>query len=53
VRLENDRLCIQFDGYWSSYWLCGAVYRITNANDSGVDYVSVLPDELRYFSAKD
>jgi hypothetical protein len=54
VRLENDRLCVQFDGYFSNIWLCGAIYRTDLASsDAGVNYVYVLPDGLRYFSVKD
>jgi adenylate cyclase len=53
VRLENDRLCVQFDGYFSNIWLCGAVYRnVAASNEPSVDYVYVLPDGLRYFSVK-
>ncbi len=54
IRLENDRLCMQFDGYLSNLWLCGAIYRtVADSRDAGVDYVHVLPDGLRYFSVKD
>jgi class 3 adenylate cyclase/Flp pilus assembly protein TadD len=54
VRLENDRLCMQFDAYMSNAWLCGAVYRTgAPSSDPSVDYVHVLPDALRYFSVKD
>jgi class 3 adenylate cyclase/tetratricopeptide (TPR) repeat protein len=54
IRLENDRLCMQFDGYLSNLWLCGAVYRTVAGSDgTGADYVYVRPDDLMYFSAKD
>jgi class 3 adenylate cyclase/Flp pilus assembly protein TadD len=54
IRLEHDRLCMQFDAYMSDVWLCGAVYRTVAASaDPSVDYVYVLPDALRYFSVKD
>jgi adenylate cyclase len=54
TRLERDRLCLQFDGYFSNLWLCGAVYRTDPASrDARVDYIYVLPDGLRYFSVKD
>jgi adenylate cyclase len=54
ARLENDQLCVQFDGYFSNLWLCGAVYRTDPASrDARVDYGYVLPDGLRYFSVKD
>jgi class 3 adenylate cyclase/tetratricopeptide (TPR) repeat protein len=54
IRLENDRLCMQFDAYLSDLWFCGAVYRTVAASrDASVDYVYVLPDGLRYFSVKD
>jgi adenylate cyclase len=53
VRLENDQLCVQFDGYLSNLWLCGAVYRnVAPSSDASVAYVYVLPDGLRYFSVK-
>jgi class 3 adenylate cyclase/tetratricopeptide (TPR) repeat protein len=55
TRLEEDRICLQFDGYLSNLWLCGAVYRTDAAasHDAGVDYVYVAPDGLHYFSVKD
>jgi class 3 adenylate cyclase/tetratricopeptide (TPR) repeat protein len=54
TRLEEDRICLQFDGYLSNLWLCGAVYRTDAAShDAGVDYVYVAPDGLHYFSVKD
>ncbi len=54
IRLENDRLCVQIDGYFSSLWLCGAVYRnIADSRNPGADYVYVAPDALYYFSVKD
>jgi adenylate cyclase len=54
ARLENDRLCMQFDGFLSGHWLCGAVYRTVAASrDAGIDYVYVRPDYLIYFSVKE
>ena len=54
VRLENDRLCMQFDGYVGNLWLCGAVYRTVAATGgAGADYVYVRPDDHMYFSLKD
>ena len=50
ARLENDRLCTQFDGYYSSLWLCGAVYRRASPD---ADYVHAAPQGLFYFSVKD
>jgi adenylate cyclase len=52
ARLEGDRLCVQFDGYLWGLWLCGAVYRVAT-KDAAAEYVYVLPDSLRYFTAKD
>ena len=54
ARLEGDRLCTQTDGYFSSLWICGAVYRnIADSRNPGADYVYVAPDGLYYFSVKD
>jgi adenylate cyclase len=52
ARLENDQLCIQYEGYLSNVWLCGGVYRTSAGSDTGVDYVYAAPDGLRYFSVK-
>jgi class 3 adenylate cyclase/tetratricopeptide (TPR) repeat protein len=54
IRLENDQLCMQFDGYVGNLWFCGGVYRTVAASgDASVDYIYVRPDELMYFSVKD
>ena len=46
--------CTQNDGYFSSLWICGAVYRnIADSRNPGADYVYVAPDGLYYFSVKD
>jgi adenylate cyclase len=53
VRLENDQLCVQFEGYLPNLWLCGGVYRLDHVgNDGGADYVYAPPDGLKYFSVK-
>ncbi len=53
ARVENDQICMRFDGYYKGRWLCGNVFRDTAANtDAGERYVCVLPDGLRYFSIK-
>jgi adenylate cyclase len=54
VRLDDDQLCMQFDGYLFNLWLCGAIYRTDPAaKDVDVKYVYVLPEGLRYFSVTD
>jgi adenylate cyclase len=57
AKVENDQLCMHFDGYMRNRWLCGHVYRnrSTSAPDSDSesgDYVYVLADGLRYFSVE-
>jgi adenylate cyclase len=53
VRVENDQICMRFDGYYKGRWLCGSVFRDTTANTRpGEGYVYILPDGLRYFSPK-
>ena len=53
ARIENDQICMRFDGYYKGRWLCGNVFRDTTGNSSaGQGYVYVLPDGLRYFSIK-
>ena len=54
VRVEDDRICMQYDGYLSNFWLCGAVYRTAAiSRGAGADYVYVRPDDLLYFSVQD
>jgi adenylate cyclase len=54
VRLDDNQLCMQFDGYLFNLWLCGAIYRTDSAaKDVEVKYVYVLPEGLRYFSVTD
>jgi adenylate cyclase len=51
ARIQNDQVCMRFDGYFKGEWLCGNVFR--NAiSDAAEGYVYVLPDGLRYFSVK-
>lgn len=53
ARIENDQICLRFDGYYKGRWLCGNVFRdATNNSGSSQRYVYVLPDGLRYFSIK-
>jgi adenylate cyclase len=51
ARLENDQICMRFEGYFKGEWLCGSVFRNANSG-AGEGYVYVLPDGLRYFSVK-
>jgi adenylate cyclase len=54
IRFEDNQLCMQFDGYLSNLWLCGAIYRLVPVSkDADVSYVYVLPEGLRYFSITD
>jgi adenylate cyclase len=53
ARIENDQICMRFDGYYKGGWLCGDVFRdgaATTGTRGG--YVYVLPDGLRYFLIK-
>jgi len=51
ARIENDQICMRFDGYFKGRWLCGAVFHDTKTTaGAGQGYVYVLPDGLRYFS---
>ena len=54
ARVENDQICVQFDGYLSNLWLCGGVFRtVAPPGSPPVDYVYVTPDGLKYFSLKE
>ena len=49
VRVEDGRICMQYDGYLSNFWLCGAVYRTAAiSRGAGADYVYVRPDDLLF-----
>ena len=49
--VRGDMLCRQFEGYMLDRRLCGYVYRNPNGTRENHDeYVSVMPDALKYFS---
>jgi adenylate cyclase len=56
ARVEDDRLCQRFEGYFLDHTICGYVFRNSAAeNDSAEeqpdgDYISVTPDALKFFS---
>jgi adenylate cyclase len=55
ARVEDDRLCQRFEGYFLDRTMCGYVYRNTGSDGPAAggqqdDYVHVTPDALRFFS---
>jgi adenylate cyclase len=56
ARIEDDRLCQKFEGYFMDHTICGYVFRnrATDKNSAEEqpdgDYVSVTPDALKFFS---
>jgi adenylate cyclase len=54
AQVEDDEVCMRFDGYFRDRWQCGYVYRNDAAATGGAkeDYIYVSPDGLRYFSPK-
>ncbi len=55
ARIEDDRLCQRFEGFFLDRSVCGYVYR-NAASGGGVrpeaDYVHVTPNALKYFSVE-
>jgi adenylate cyclase len=56
ARIEGDRLCQRFEGYFLDHTICGYVFRNSAAErESGEeqpdgDYINVTPDGLKFFS---
>ncbi len=55
VRIDGEEVCMRFDGYRRSAWLCGNIYRSKGASPTAgnEEYVYVFPDGLRYFSLQE
>ena len=49
ARLDNDELCIRYDGRVRDRWLCGGIYRNTDEAIAG-DYFYISPLLPRYFT---
>jgi adenylate cyclase len=56
ARIEDDRLCQRFEGYFLDHTICGYVFRNTASDGEPVeeqpdgDYISLTPDALKFFS---
>jgi len=56
ARVEDDRLCQRFEGYFLDHTICGYVFRNSAAEKESAeeqpdgDYISVTPDALKFFS---
>ncbi len=51
AEVHGDMLCQQFEGYMLDRRLCGYVYRNSKGTRKNNDeYISVMPDALKYFS---
>jgi adenylate cyclase len=50
ARVEDDRLCQRFEGYFQDRMTCGYVYRNAAPGQESADYAHVTPDALRFFS---
>ena len=51
VEVRGDMLCRQFEGYLLDQKLCGHVYRNPDGSrENNNEYISVMPDSLKFFS---
>ena len=41
ARIENDQICMRFDGYYKGRWLCGDVFRDTAGNTGAAKATSM------------
>ena len=53
AHLSDNLLCMSFEGFFLDRTLCGEVYRNAAVANAESEFISITPDALRYFSAKD